>query len=204
MKKSPLIAIALCVGLLAGCSSKAAPKAESHSESSQSVKESHHEDEDDEGDDEDVEPTLWDSNKATALSNFMAQWGQSMGQQYKEYGIGNNVNFYGGLLPDDFSYMPPATNDGEMDYEWTDDGQTDADYGIVAMYSDADFAEERARATDALMPIEHLYLFTIHRGNPIVLITEQNQGMPDNHMYFNPTRNVELQNGFTNIVNGDD
>lgn len=40
-------------------------------------------------------------------------------------------------------------------------------------------------------------------GQPHVLVTQQNQGDPNNYLYFIETQNKALKNGFNRIVSGD-
>lgn len=47
-----------------------------------------------------------------------------------------------------------------------------------------------------------LYHFTIHKGQPVVLVSMQNQGNPENMYYMYPTNNKDIQEAFANIVNG--
>lgn len=57
---------------------------------------------------------------------------------------------------------------------------------------------------------EHLYLFTFHNGNPVVLITQQTNGnvikSADNNsndgLHFKETANQDLNNGFKAIASG--
>ncbi|WP_242617256.1 DUF4767 domain-containing protein, partial [Enterococcus faecium] len=49
---------------------------------------------------------------------------------------------------------------------------------------------------------KHVYLFGFQQNQPKVLVTQQNQGNPDNYLYFNETANNELKNGFNQIVYG--
>ena len=46
-----------------------------------------------------------------------------------------------------------------------------------------------------------LYHFTIHKGQPVVLVSMQNQGNPENMYYMYPTNNKDIQEAFANIVN---
>lgn len=57
---------------------------------------------------------------------------------------------------------------------------------------------------------EHLYLFTFHNGNPVVLITQQTNGNviksadnnPNDGLHFKETANQDLNNGFKAIASG--
>ena len=78
--------------------------------------------------------------------------------------------------------------------KWSPEGNQKDVYNIVAVYSDI----ENVRG-----PASHLYYFTILNGEPIVLVTEQNQGNDKAYLYFKRTANVYLQEGFEKIVKGE-
>jgi hypothetical protein len=138
---------------------------------------------------------LWNPNKASELAMFMSTWGQEMGQQYKSYNNSTNANYYG--MP-----VPQAILDGEwtmvidqtpVSVEWTGNGTGQADFQLAAVYSDIE---------DSSKPgVNHLYFFGFQQNQPKVLISQQNQGNPNNYLYFKETGNAELKNGFDQIVN---
>ena len=68
--------------------------------------------------------------------------------------------------------------------EWSESGTGQADYQITAVYSDAE--------TEPYLK-KHVYLFGFQQNQPKVLVTQQNQGNPDNYLYFNETANNELK-----------
>ena len=68
------------------------------------------------------------------------------------------------------------------------DGKGTADYLIVDSYG---------YSGSAMI----LYHFTIHKGQPVVLVSMQNQGNPENMYYMYPTNNKDIQEAFANIVN---
>lgn len=140
-----------------------------------------------------AQQTPWSPAKSSALASFMQSWGTTMKQQYQSYWQGNSVNFYGLAVPDDLASMPPAMGDHLIDVGLSTDGRSDHDYTVVAIYSDA----ATARYMD-----KHLYLFTLHAGQPVVLVTMQNQGNENNWLYFDASANADLQQGFAAIVNG--
>ena len=144
---------------------------------------------------EQVEQTLWNADKAAQLEAFMTTWGQTMGQQYKSYTNQMSVDLYG-------LKVPQAILNGEwkmafggvpVSAEWSESGTGQADYQITAVYSDAE--------TEPYLK-KHVYLFGFQQNQPKVLVTQQNQGNPDNYLYFNETANNELKNGFDQIVYG--
>lgn len=139
------------------------------------------------------EESIWNQDKATRLNEFMNSWGQTMGQSYKEYTPNNNVNFYGVEMPEDAlsGRMLAALNNEPLDLAWSDTGSGEASHQLVAVYSDAD----TQRYLD-----KHLYFFIIHNGEPVVLVTQQNQGHPNNYLNMSKTQNADLNNGFSQIV----
>ncbi|WP_155287435.1 DUF4767 domain-containing protein [Lacticaseibacillus zhaodongensis] len=138
--------------------------------------------------------TPWTQAKSTQLASFMNSWGQTMKQSYTAYTPGHSVNFYGTSEPDGMNSEPPAVNNHKIAIQWSQDGKVGSNvYALVAVYSDAETADYAA---------EHLYFFTIYNGQPVVLVTMQNQGMPNNYLNFDVTANKELQQGFAAIVNG--
>ena len=74
------------------------------------------------------------------------------------------------------------------DVAFSDDGTGTADYIIVDSYG---------YSGSAMI----LYHFTIHKGQPVVLVSMQNQGNPENMYYMYPTNNKDIQEAFANIVN---
>lgn len=143
------------------------------------------------------EAALWDSQKASTLQSFMNDWGSTMGQTYKEYQPKQNVDFYGLDLPDgvlgDTKIQPIAVNDQIVSAEWSENGKSAAEYTIVSVYSDAE---------TAAYAVKHVYFFGFNNNQPIVLVSMQNQGMPDGALHFSATENKELNAGFQNIATG--
>ncbi|GCF94884.1 hypothetical protein NRIC_27750 [Enterococcus florum] len=144
------------------------------------------------------QPTaVWDTNKATALQQFMENWGESMGQSYQAYQPGNSVDFYGLKLPDGIlgpnKNQPMAVNDTIVSAEWSQNGTSSADYSIVASYSDAESAPYAGK---------HVYFFAIYQQQPVVLMSMQNQEMPDGAFHFKATDNQDLAAGFQQLFEG--
>lgn len=139
---------------------------------------------------------IWNSKKASHLQAFMNQWGDTMDQTYKEYQPQNSVDFYGLKLPDevlgDQKREPIAVDDQIVSVKWSDNGAADADYSVVAVYSDAETAEYMDK---------HVYFFAFHEDQPVVLVSMQNQGMPDGALHFKETDNQDLKTAFQSIVN---
>lgn len=137
---------------------------------------------------------LWSTAKAQQLNTFMAGWGETMKQSYKEYGPGNNVNLYGLQLPDavlaNTNGWQATVNNVPITLTWSENGEA-AGSALVAVYSDVETQASLAK---------HVYFFTIDAGVPKVLVTSQNQGNPENYLYFKETENQQLKDGFTKIV----
>ena len=80
-----------------------------------------------------------------------------------------------------------------VNMKWSPEGNQKDVYNVVAVYSDIE---------NVVGPASHLYYFTIFNGEPIVFVTEQNQGNDKKYLYFKRTANVYLQEGFEKIVKG--
>ena len=141
--------------------------------------------------------TLWNKEKSNKLYQYVKEWEKTLNQNYKEYTIDNKVNYYGLQLPGDTEKIGQARlvleGDKLVGMKWSPEGNQKDVYNIVAVYSDI----ENVRG-----PASHLYYFTILNGEPVVLVTEQNQGNDKKYLYFKRTANVYLQEGFEKIVKG--
>lgn len=140
----------------------------------------------------------FDRNKAQALEDFMAVWGEGMNQIYRSYTPELVTSMYGLNFPSRAIELL-SVNDQEVNAYWSMDGisKQAGDYAIVAAYSDRDdFSEKNPTAPYGA----NFYLFAIKDGKPIVLNSQQNQGQPDGLVHFYPTQNAELQTGFEEIV----
>ncbi|MBK4778522.1 hypothetical protein CU040_2597 [Enterococcus faecium] len=144
---------------------------------------------------EEVKSTLWDSEKSTQLATFVTQWGKTLGQEYKSYNLRNNVSLYGTPLPQAVinGNWKMAINEAPVTVQWSEDGTGQADFNLVAVYSDVETGEYLG---------QHVYFFGFQNGQPKVYLTQQNQGNDKNYMYFNETQNQQLKQGFSDIMNG--
>ena len=137
----------------------------------------------------------WNKNKGEKLYQFVKSWEKSLNQSYKEYTPSNQVNFHGLKLPTETEMAGDSRlvleGDKLISMKWSPEGNYKDVYNIVAVFSDID---------KPVNSVAHLYYFTILNGEPIVLITEQNQGNSKKYVYFRRTANVDLQKGFENIV----
>ena len=147
-----------------------------------------------------VSNTIWDARKTGELQAFMKNWESVMGQSYNEYRPSNNVNYYGMQLPDDVlgasKRNPIAVNDTIVSAEWSDSGESASEYSIVSVYSDAQTTHKPSAAD------RHIYFFGFRGNQPVVLVSMQNQGMPDKALHFNLTENESLNSGFQTIEAG--
>lgn len=146
-----------------------------------------------------VPNTIWDARKTGELQAFMKNWESVMGQIYNEYRPNNNVNYYGMQLPDDVlgasKRSPMAVNDTIVSAEWSDSGESASEYSIVSVYSDAQTTPNPSAG-------RHIYFFGFRGSQPVVLVSMQNQGMPDKALHFNLTENEALNSGFQTIAAG--
>lgn len=134
---------------------------------------------------------LWDAQKKQELAAFMQTWGKSMNQSYTSYDEANSSNYAGLHFPADFDKYTMAVDETTATIAWSTNGLSEADYNVVAVYCDVDGGTIGG----------HLYLFAFtQEKKPVVLITEQNQAMPDNRLHFTKTKNKELQAGFVQIA----
>ena len=140
---------------------------------------------------------LWNKEKSNKLYQYVKEWEKTLNQNYKEYTIDKKVNYNGLHLPGDTEKVGQTRlvleGDKLINMKWSPEGNIKDVYNIVAVYSDIE---------NVVGPASHLYYFTILNGEPIVLVTEQNQGNDKKYLYFKRTANVYLQEGFEKIVKG--
>ena len=141
-----------------------------------------------------VTHVLWDAAKPAELATFMQSWGQEMGQQYRSYDDHVQANYYGLQVPQDIfdGKWTTVINQTPVSVEWSENGEGQADFQIVAIYSDIDHATPAGG---------HLYFFGFQQKQPKVLITQQNQGNQNNYLYFKETANESLKNAFIQLAN---
>ena len=135
--------------------------------------------------------TVWNLQKRSELLTFMQSWGDVMGQSYIEYSPGFEANWYGYSFPSTLTRNNIAVGGNQAILQWSETGTVSDIYNVVAIYSDI--------ATTTKME-RHLYLFTILNGQPVVLVTMQNQGNAENMIYFKQSQNADLNNGFAEII----
>lgn len=136
---------------------------------------------------------LWNNEKKVALKSHMMSWGQIMKQYYHEYDETKDTNYAGLTFPSGFSDYENrmAVGDTPVTISWSPDGTGSSDYNVVGIYCNVDGGTVGG----------YLYLFTFHNQQPVILVTSQNQAMPDNRLHFKETENDDLKKGFLDIVN---
>lgn len=141
-----------------------------------------------------VEKNSWNTSKATELASFMSTWGQEMGQQYRSYNDHVNANYYGLQVPQYIfdGQWSMVIDQTPVTVEWSENGRGQSGFQLVAIYSDIDHPKPSGA---------HLYFFGFQQNHPKVMVTQQNQGNPNNYLYFKETENNELKKGFERIVN---
>lgn len=137
----------------------------------------------------------WNPEKKQRLAEFMSAWGIEMGQSYSQYDPNHNLNLYGLSIPwsviDNNSTWKAAINNQPIELKWSETGEDSGGYQLVDVYSDMN---------EKNSGVNHVYLFVIKSGNPMVLYTAQNQGNTNNYLYLKETENNELKNAFARIV----
>lgn len=140
-----------------------------------------------------TQPALWNEEKDAQLNSYIQRWQLAMGQHYQRYypesGAGR-LNFYGVSYPDDFAKQAINVSGRSLSVDTSKNGRGAADFNVVAIYSDIQQAQMNG----------HLYLFGFEDEQPHVLITQQNQGMPDGKVHFTDTANQDLADNFRRIV----
>lgn len=179
--------------LLAGCgtgnskdeetsSSSSQPAASASSETSKSTASSQNQGE--------TPATRWSADKNQKLSAFMEVWQNGMGQTYSGTYDGQTPNHYGFKFPEALTSGRIRINNDLTAVKWTTTGEEQANWQAVAVATG--HPNDRP---DMLIT----YIFAIHNGVPTVLVTQTNNG---HDLFFSPTTNPNLQDGFTSIVAG--
>lgn len=140
---------------------------------------------------------VWNAEKANKLADYMVAFGQRMNQQPYVRLVPYGDNDFGGamsfaeqnriMVGEKKTSDSPMANKQKVDVAFSMDGTGTADYLIVDSYG---------YINDFI-----LYHFTIHDGQPLVLVSQQSQGNPERMYYMYPSLNQELQQAFAGIVN---
>lgn len=139
----------------------------------------------------DVKDASWNATKDQQLQSFMIKFGKSMDQNYDKYDGHNELKTYTGMrYPTD---LHSTVMDGQRGIVgWSSDGENNYQYNVVALYNH----NPVPRNTSGRIT----YAFTLHKGQPIVLVDQSSNGDPTWH----ETQNQELRTAFTNIVKNTD
>lgn len=136
----------------------------------------------------------WGSERAEELSDLMMNFGSVMGQDYEEaYPNGHEINYYGYKYPSDVSKNNFALNNDSVNMSIRNSVVEKNTYQIVGIYSDIEHPGKGGA---------HLYFFTLKDNQPHVLVTSQNQGNPENLLYFKESENQDLVANFKSIAAG--
>lgn len=138
---------------------------------------------------------LWSKTKAQRLVYFMRRWQIPMDQIYQQYQPGKDVDFYSLKMPSELEDFKINLDQQKYQAAWSEDGSGQADYNVVAIYSDIEAIEYR--------PGAYMYWFAFKQGQPVVLVTAQTNGdVTTNGISFAVTANEKLTQGFKQIVAG--
>lgn len=138
---------------------------------------------------------LWSKTKDQRLAYFMRHWEASMDQDYQQYQPGQDVDFYGLKIPSQLQDYQVNLNQQKYQVAWSENGRGQADYNVVAVYSDIDAVQHR--------PGAYMYWFAFKQGQPVVLVTAQTNGdVVHDGISFKVTANEKLNQGFKQIVAG--
>ena len=140
-----------------------------------------------------AENLLWNAQKSLALSQFMADWGTTMHQQYNEISPDKNGHFYGVALPQDL--LTKVYLDGEKtEVVWRNQvTRKTRGTSLVGAYSDAETGTPHQK---------HLYFFMIQNGEPQIYVTRLSKAKMNDPFEFKKTKSQALKNGFETILNG--
>lgn len=143
-----------------------------------------------------TDTALWNSDKKVKLQQFMATWGTSMNQSYKEYSPESSVKFYNSTVPVELvnGDLPTYIDQKQVKVSWSSSGAENQGYNIVTTYSDAEAAGDSE---------QHFYLFTLVDGQPKVLVCLLKGYFEYHALEFAETQNTDLQNGFAEIIGSD-
>lgn len=137
--------------------------------------------------------SLWNADKQSQLATFMIDWGNRMGQPgYRRLTKDSDVDFIRFVNNNHVVVNTDSKDNGQefKSVEWSTNGEGNSEYNIVDSY---------------IWYSGHVgvnfYLFAIHNGQPVVLVSNQTQGNERNALYVWPSENADLQNKFAEIVN---
>lgn len=120
-----------------------------------------------------------------ASHSVMSDFANKMNQQYNIATLEDPYNMAGMLFPNEVMDHLAINGESVSASYGEDQGK---DVTVVAAYQEAING-----------PVPHHYLLALVDGQPLVLHSQQNQGMPDGKIHFHPTENQELQRAFQSL-----
>lgn len=140
-----------------------------------------------------TEPGVYTDEKDQQLDGIMKQLSEQEGTDYQKYTKTKPGNMYGPLFPNEV--IKSLNINGEpVSAEWSEDGRLSGESNVVVVAAYNNLNKGTGKPAD-------FYLFAIVNGQPTVLHSNQNQGMPDGRYYFEETDNPELQEVFNRLLN---
>lgn len=136
---------------------------------------------------------MWNAQKSLALSQFMADWGTTMHQQYNEISPDKNGHFYGVALPQDL--LEKVYLDGEKtEITWRNQvTKKTPGTSLVGAYSNAETGAPHQK---------RLYFFIITDGRSAIYVTHISKATMNQPFQFRKTKSESLKNGFETIIHG--
>lgn len=135
--------------------------------------------------------SLWNDDKNQALEALMKQFGVTMNQDYTKYNGSNDLKTSTGTVYP--SGLSAVTVDGQKtSIGWRSDGRGSNNYNVVAIYNH--------NGTVPPLPNHITYFFAFKNGQPIVLVDQSRDGVPN----LAETRNDQLKAGFESIAKNND
>ncbi|CAH0416231.1 DUF4767 domain-containing protein [Periweissella fabaria] len=138
---------------------------------------------------------VWSNRQALALDQFVKQWQKTYKPQrhFLRYfpGVAGS-NYMGYSFPQDFSRRNLIYNGGQIKIGLSKDGADRYNYNVVAVYSDATNATKENT--------DHLYIMTIHNGQPVVLVNTTDPQPKKGFIYLKVSQNKALTTAFASIL----
>lgn len=138
-----------------------------------------------------VSNSKWNGTKQAELGNLMTQWSASMGQDYSKVGFSEYVGNMGCSVSDFQNGSATLYVSGQPVTVTLGNQEAGSSYHIVGAY---DGMTNNGDDTT--------YLFAIHNGQGVVLVSQNSDYIESNTVdsYFTPTKNQNLSSRFANLV----
>lgn len=138
----------------------------------------------------------WDNQQALALDTFMKTWSKGFKphRTFIRYfpGVAGS-NYLGYNYPQDLNKRNLIYQGGRMKLGISKTGADKYNYNVVAIYSDA----LNANKPNA----DHLYLFTLHAGQPEVFVTTEIDNTSPKWLHVKQSKSKSLTTFFEHLVN---